>query len=939
MVIPLSIYYQNVRGLRTKTHQFYTSVVARNFDIIGLSETWLCDEISSSELFSSNYEVFRDDRNLDEINKCRGGGVALAIKCKFKPKKININFRSPKCNYLCIQLQVMPKPIYVIVAYILNSSPFLLYDMFFDALERVPFIQTNTFFLLGDLNINGQNPNVCNRFDNFINLTGSKQYNNVINCNGRKLDVAVSNVECTVSRDPLPFVPEDLHHPSLNICVEIELKVRRCSFNTAQHYNFKKANFLLLYNLLHNINWNQLYAINDVNKAFEKFYKILYDVFEQCVPKVLSKKRKFPFWFTREIILDIKAKERNLATYKKTGLPQCLQDFKFLRSKIKRDIQTAYSQYIANVENNIQNDPKCFWQYIQSKKNFSRIPLEMVYNGNKLSNGAEIANGFADHFQSVFTKSNSTFAENINCNNMSDHVILNTIDEQDVYDAINHLKCGKAVGHDQIPAYILKGCKDILAKPLCFLFNLSLKASVFPDVLKESRISPVYKSGSKNEICNYRPIAILTNISKIFESILHKYMYNAVKNKITVYQYGFQRFKSTCGNLINFVQNTSEALSRNSQIDVIYTDFAKAFDKVDHQVILSKLSNFSISSALVKLMASYLGNRRQYVLINNYKSEEYIATSGVPQGSNLGPLLFLMFINDIVDCTNECNILLFADDIKLYKEVSSIEDCIKLQLNLDKLYQWSITYKLPFNIGKCKTMTYAYIKNPISYDYTVNNEILTRVIDITDLGVKFDTKLSFAAHIDDLVNKSYRNLGFVLRNAKKFTNKRTLLILYSSFVRSKIEYCSIVWNPYYIKYIQAIENIQKKFIKHCGFILTGLYPSNSDYLPNLKHYNLLSLANRRVLYSICYLYKVVNSKSPDEWLLGSLKFCVPVQKTRFYKTFLFNTSKQNYLANSPINMMCTNFNLHQDCCDIFSDSFYRFKLNIKKHICDNLPVA
>lgn len=937
MVIPISIYYQNVRGLRTKTHQFYSSVVAENFDVIAITETWLCDGFSNNELFPSNYVVFRDDRNLSVIDKCRGGGVALAVKSQFKPIKLAINYNSPKCNLLCVKLQTMPKPIYFMVVYILNSSSLLEYDMFFDALETLPFLQSDSFLLVGDLNINGLNPNICNRFNNFINLVGCKQYNDIVNCNDRKLDVVVSNISCTVSRDPLPFVPEDLHHPCLNISVEYITKSNMCPMGSVRYYSFKNANFLLLYNLFRTVNWNVLYVINDVNEAFDKFYEILYNVFDQCVPKVLSKKRTFPVWFTREIILDIKSKQRNLAIYKKTHLPQCLQDYKFLRAKIKRDTKAAYKQYLLNVERNVQNEPKYFWQYVQSKKSFSRIPSEMDFNGSKI-NGADIANAFAEHFQSVFNVPNNRFTENTDCTYMSDHVVLDVIGEHDILEAINKLKCGKAMGHDNVPAYILKGCKDILVQPLCYLFNLALKTNTFPDVLKESRISPVYKSGPINEIGNYRPIAILTNIAKTFESIIYKYIYNAVKNKISINQYGFQQQKSACGNLINFVQNTSEALSRNHQVDAIYTDFAKAFDKVDHQVILSKLSSFSLSTSLIKLIASYLSNRKQYVSVNNFKSVEYIATSGVPQGSNLGPLLFLMFINDVVDAVDECKILLFADDIKLFKEVSSIDDCVKLQLSLDKLYQWSNSNKLPFNVDKCKTMTFAYVKNPILYNYSMNNANLQRVNDTTDLGIKFDVKLSFSHHMEDIVSKSYRNLGFILRNCRQFQSKRTLLILFNSFVRSKLEYCSIVWNPYYVKYIQAVENIQKKFIKHCEFILTGHFPSNNEYLSNLKRNNMLSLANRRVLSSVIYLYKIINSKITDEWLLSSIKFCVPRLSTRTNRTFTFVTPRQNYLFNSPVYTMCTNFNLHQNCCDIFDDSLSRFRTSIVKHIYDNLPV-
>lgn len=202
----------------------------------------------------------------------------------------------------------------------------------------------------------------------------------------------------------------------------------------------------------------------------------------------------------------------------------------------------------------------------------------------------------------------------------------------------------------------------------------------------------------------------------------------------------------------------------------------------------------------------------------------------------------------------------------------------------------------------------------------------------TDLGIKFDPKLSFNEHVLYVVNLAYRNLGFIIRNSKPFKNMETLLTLYSSFVRSRLEYCSIVWCPFYTKYIQALENIQKKFIKHSNFILNGVYGSNSEYLLNLTRYNLMTLYNRRVYYSIIYLYKIINNLTYDSDTLEKISIGVPNLQTRFNRTFYLPILRKNYVMRSPIYTMMSNYNNFQQYCDIFGDHFQSFVKKIKSRL-------
>lgn len=233
-------------------------------------------------------------------------------------------------------------------------------------------------------------------------------------------------------------------------------------------------------------------------------------------------------------------------------------------------------------------------------------------------------------------------------------------------------------GLDNIPSFLLRDTACILVKPLKYLFNLILNQSKFPEIWKKSRICPVFKRDDSKNVENYRPISILCNFAKTFEAVLYDRIYNSVKCIISPEQHGFMHKRSTTTNLACFTQYVSQSIDKRGQVDVIYTDFQKAFDQIDHYVLIEKLSRIGFSSKLILLMRSYLFGRNQHVEYLNIKSRQFSPTSGVPQGSNLGPLLFLIFINDLTE-TISCEKLLFADDMKIFYTINSINDCISLQ--------------------------------------------------------------------------------------------------------------------------------------------------------------------------------------------------------------------------------------------------------------------
>jgi hypothetical protein len=315
----------------------------------------------------------------------------------------------------------------------------------------------------------------------------------------------------------------------------------------------------------------------------------------------------------------------------------------------------------------------------------------------------------------------------------------------------------------------------------------------------------------------------MQTVSKILETILYGKMFEHSKPFVAVTQHGFMPQRSTVTNLFYFAQDVIEAIDANKQVDVIYTDFAKAFDKVDHEILLNKLKFFGFSVNFLKLLSSYLKHRKQYVVFNSCSSFHYVANSGVPQGSNLGPLLFLLFINDLPSNIIHSKHTLFADDMKIWAKVESVGDCRSLQKDIDAIHNWSINNHLFFNIGKCSVVTFTRRSESLNFDYKMNNIPLNRKTEIRDLGILFDQQLRFIAHINNIVSSAFKSLGFLLRNSLCFRDVESLFILYNSLVRSKLEYASVIWNPCYETHIKYIESVQKRFVRFAYFKKTGTY--------------------------------------------------------------------------------------------------------------------
>ena len=355
------------------------------------------------------------------------------------------------------------------------------------------------------------------------------------------------------------------------------------------------------------------------------------------------------------------------------------------------------------------------------------------------------------------------------------------------------LNVNKSPGPDNLHPRVVKELADVLVKPLHIIFNLSLRLGKIPPAWKTATVSASYKlKGSKNVAENYRPISLTNIMSRIMISIIRDSMMGYLKSNsiLSDKQFGFMGQKSTILQLLKIVDEWTKILDSGGFIDVVYCDFQKAFDTVPHNRLLDLLTHYGINEPIFSWISDFLSNRKQQVSINGCLSSTFCVTSGVPQGSVLGPLLFIIFINSLVEKATTDNMYLYADDLKVFNEICSDEDVDKLQYDIDKLYDWTQYYLLKFHPDKCVVMRLIPSKGRmlhVSMCYGMDDVKLKVVDKEKDLGIIFDNTLSFEEHITSKVNKANSLVG-MLRRSFVYMDKDMFKTLFVSIVRPHIEY-------------------------------------------------------------------------------------------------------------------------------------------------------
>lgn len=583
-------------------------------------------------------------------------------------------------------------------------------------------------------------------------------------------------------------------HPPLEITFEYQATENSSSSSsneTVEVFVYSRGNYERMTQQLNAINFAHIFDRMDVVSAFDYFYCLMDRLIMENVPRTKRKKKNNkPKWWTRELQKKknkrdkmYKNKPKNIMTPEYT---EALKDFNILQD-------SAYNEYIAEVQENIFSNPSEFWSYAKMKQNKPVYPSEMKFNGRKCDHPEQIVELFADFFESIYERNDGeTNFDDIYHNEPDDSIEIN-LTMLDIERAINQLETKGSSVPDNLPTAIIKNCIDGIVWPLWILYQKTYEVGSIDSRLKMSRVIPVFKKkGSRINIENYRIVAISSNILKVYEIGIQSKLLAIVNPRLTNSQHGFRPRRSITTNLMNLSIAAHEAFAGKYQLDVFYGDFKNAFDKMDIRILVKKLWNFGIGKKTAKWIFEFLIERQFYVKIGDFVSRIYKSTSGVPAGSVLGPTIFLIFINDIVDNIKNSTVLLFADDIKLTCAIRSIADVRCLQNDINNLWYWCETNKLFFNPEKCSVITIRRIEDFINAVYTLGSHSIERKDENRDLGLLVDKKFTLAAHIEQSTTKARQSLGYIKRISNGQFGVRALKVLYT-YVRPKLEFASVIW--------------------------------------------------------------------------------------------------------------------------------------------------
>ena len=570
------------------------------------------------------------------------------------------------------------------------------------------------------------------------------------------------------------------------------------------------------------------------------------------VPTKKIKKKSKPKWFNKEAQRSQTHKYKLWKKHQKEGTYNSKEEYKAARNKCNAVYRKSKRDFEEKLANSIVEDPKSFYSYVRSKSKVKEgVSLLKNNEGEIISDAKEMASLLNETFSSVFTKEgllSELKREEVEFSglNMCDvHLTVEMVQEK-----LKMLKPNKAPGIDEITSRLLIETAEIVSFPLYLIYRNSISTGSVPKQWKLSNVCPIFKAGSKTVPGNYRPVSLTSHVCKVLESILKDQMVQHLNenNIIRRSQHGFVSNRSCFTNLLTFFERVCSWTDDGESVDTIYLDFSKAFDTVPHQRLIYKLELCGFGGVLLEWIEDWLTGRLQRVVLGSNFSDWVEVSSGVPQGSVLGPLLFVIFVNDMDEGLYNC-ILKFADDTKLFGKVSTIADCDNLSNDLQLLYRWSEKWGMRFNTEKCKVMHIG--RDNKGTGYPINGKELKSVKEEKDLGMIVSSDLKVANQCVKAVSSANRILGMIKRTFIS-RDKNVVLKLYKSLVRPHLEYCISVWSPHYRKDIDLLEGVQRRALN-----LVEEFRSAS-YEEKLRRANLTSLETRRMRGDLIEVYKMIH---------------------------------------------------------------------------------
>ena len=670
------------------------------------------------------------------------------------------------------------------------------------------------------------------------------------------------------------------HLPSfVLIPKEINTKEFKREQYRRDYKNFNKTEFILDY---FDIDWNDILELdkNDANLSTEKLISTMNDLIDKHIPlkKVPQKNLIRPDkpWISPHIISKIRAKDRLYKKYIKTKRFDLKERLKLkqneITSLIRQNKKSYYEKYFRENKGNLKKIWQGIKQIISINPKVLNSPTCIINEDRILTDEENIANSFNSYFSSIagnilkkrINHGNKSFSDYLS-EPLQNSITFYDCDAKEVNSLITMLSTNKTSGLNSIPTVVLKLLKENLSIHLAKVFNISMSTGVHPKILRTSNTIPIYKNkGSRLDVNNYRPISLLSNINKLLEKIIYNRIIQFLEkyNRLYKLQFGFRTQHSTNHTIVDITEKIKNALDNNKLASGIFIDLQKAFDTVNHNILINKLEHNGIRGVPNNWFSSYLSERQQYVTINGKVSTSKLMEHGVPQGSVLGPLLFLVYINDLHKAIKHSTAYHFADDTNLIN-INSSPKKMQKQINMDLklLYQWLLANKISLNCSKTEFIIFKKPRQIINFHFKIrmNGTRIYPVKSIKYLGVHLDEYLNGTNHGKEVLKKLIRANG-MLAKVRHYVQQKELLSIYHAIFSAHVSYGSQFWGQNTNSITKKIFLQQKKALRIMTFS-----PFQTPSSPLFKLFKVLKFEDMIRIHNCLFVHDYFTGKLPESF--------------------------------------------------------------------------
>lgn len=867
----LHIGHLNVNGIRSKFPQVEVMLKSEENDIaiFGVTESKLGPNQPDAFFYIEGYKMYRKDKIESS------GGVIIYVRNDIVCNRRE-DLETDQIEMLLLEVFPKGNKSFIVGITYRNPNSNVKWNEDFENQVEHFLDEQKEIILLGDFNKDLLNPTVKSQWCDYMTSFGLvqcvKEATRVIENRSKSLiDHIYTNQPDNIIFVDIPHIAISDHFPTF-ITRKINCYAPKKSHYTIKYRCFKHFDVEEFKNDLLKIPWDVIRVHDKVDDAMETWYNLFNEVLDKHVPlkQHRVKRPNQPNWLTPEIIEAMKERDR----YKSLGDEA---QYRNVRNYVTKLIKLSKKRNYQNLIDDSQNSPGNIWKIFKEfgagkGKHKTTNIFTISVGDEKIEDSKSIANEFNNYFISIADRLKEPI-ENASHDKLREFCKqrlpldaffkIPLISVEKVLKYLKTLDISKSTGCDNVGPRLLKIAAPFISDSLAYLCNLSFRSGEFPSFWKCAKVKPLHKSGACDDVNNYRPISILPVLSKLIEKHVHDAFMSFLNEYDLLYvnQSGFRPKHSCETALISMVGKWLQAVNDGKLIGVVLVDFRKAFDLVDHKILIEKLKEYQLDDYAIDWFRSYLEGRVQYVDIDNVSSDDQLVTCGVPQGSILGPLLFLLFINDLPLHTTNVSTDLYADDTTLYDIGKSKPDLERnLSIAVTNLSKWCTNNGMVINYDKTKMMLITTKQKRALLEYTnlnisINSHDLACVSGDKILGVHVDDNLLWTNHIDITTKKLSRNI-WLLSQISKYLPIRHRVTYYKSYIQPHIDYCNIIWANANKSGISKIERLQRRA---CKIIMDYNY---DNVLQTMADLNIMTIHERAFLRTAKFMYKVSNGTTP-----------------------------------------------------------------------------